>query len=167
MKKTPRNRGFIRGRLFLTVMATAAAFAALYYGSKWGREFYKIKMGETCTERMWLIEEAKQKYRKAHGGSSSPRRYSELLPYLPFTGFPMCPWGGEFKHALDLNRPVECSLNGNPKYEPDTPGKNPLRNGYMDLAEGRKATSLVDFLLQKNKQETHKKNPGKNSSLFD
>ena len=155
--------GFIQGRLFLSILGVVALTAGIYFGTIWGKEFYKIKMCETCTERMWLIEAAKKKY--SANGHGKVSRYSELLPYLPFTGFPMCPFGGRYENELDLDKPVACTLNGNPDYEPKTPGIPLARNGYMDLAGKPKAVSFFDFFVTKaqKKQVDEKK---KKSSLF-
>lgn len=130
-----------------TILGVTLVLAALYFGSTWGKEYYRVKMGQTCTERMFLIEEAKKKYRAQSSGN--PSRYSDLLPFLPFTGFPMCPWGGKYEHELDLDHPVTCTLNGDKNYEPATPGINPKRNGYMDLAVKRKTVTLFDYFYNK------------------
>lgn len=133
IRPNPGESGFIRGRLFVTLLSLILALAVLHYGSLWGKEFYKVKMGETCSERMQLIEAAKAKYRKRYGGGVI-QHYGDLLPFLPYTGFPMCPWGGEYSNTLNVGTPVTCSLNGQPDYEPMTPGLNPMANGYQDLA---------------------------------
>jgi len=146
--KSRPNSGFIQGRLFTSIIGLTALVALLYFGATWGREYYKIQMCQTCTDRMFLIEDAKEKFRVSHPGGK-PDMYSDLLAYLPFTGFPMCPWGGKYENELALDKKVTCSLNGDPVYEPSTPGVDLRRNGYMDLAKKRKSVSLFDYLYDK------------------
>lgn len=141
--------------------------AALYYGTEWGREYYKIKMGEMCSERMWLIENAKTKYKQRFGEQAVINHYSDLLPFLPNTGFPMCPWGGEYANRLDANKQVTCSLNGKSEYEPETPGVNPMANGYQDLAVAQKAMGLYEFFNRENGVKGTNSPKKKKSRLFD
>jgi hypothetical protein len=131
-------------RFLVNLFWLALGLATLYYGSIWGREYYKIKMAETCTQRMWLIEEAKQKFAKDFPGRK-PDAYSDLLAYIPFTGFPMCPYGGEYENCLSLEEKTSCNLNGNPQYEPNTPKLNAKRNGFMDLESKRNSVTFFEF----------------------
>jgi hypothetical protein len=130
----------------------------IIFGTLWGREYYIVKMCEQCTERMFLIEEAKKKFAAEFPGRH-PDTHSELLAYLPFTGFPMCPWGGEYNNKLTLDAVVTCSLNGNEEYEPETPGVDPLRNGYMDLAKEGEGVTIFDFFHRKFTWKDTKKDP--------
>jgi len=107
---------------------------------------------------MFLIEEAKKKFAAEFPGRH-PDTHSELLAYLPFTGFPMCPWGGEYNNKLTLDAVVTCSLNGNEEYEPETPGVDPLRNGYMDLAKEGEGVTIFDFFHRKFTWKDTKKDP--------
>jgi flagellar hook-associated protein FlgK len=93
---------------------------------------------------MWLIEEAKQKFSKDFPGKK-PDTYSELLAYIPFTGFPMCPYGGEYQNCLSLDQKTACTLNGDPQYEPETPGTDLKKNGFMDLAKKRDSVTFYEF----------------------
>lgn len=166
------QNGFIRGRFFVGLMWLAIGTAVLYYGTKWGKEYYKVKMGQTCSDRMWLIEDAKNKFKAQFGPSATVTHYSDLLPFIPFTGFPMCPWGGEYEHKLDVNIPVSCPLNGLAEYEPDTPGRNPLRNGYQDLAGKNTGVTFFQFMHEKATWKGTDKDPNapakkKKSGLFD
>jgi hypothetical protein len=107
---------------------------------------------------MYLIEEAKRKFAAEFPGRN-PDTHSELLAYLPFTGFPMCPWGGEFSNKLDIDTQVTCSLNGNKDYEPETPGVDLMANGYMDLAQDAQAITIFDFFHRKFSWKDTKKDP--------
>lgn len=179
MKLSPKNRlhapGFIRvGRGFIFLIGFVIIIALSYFGTTWGREYYILKMGKTCSERMWLIETAKEKYRKKTGQKRGKvDTYAELLPFLPFTGFPMCPWGGEYQDKLDLDKKVSCPCNGKPEYEPkNSPeGTNLMFNGYNDLGTIPESIPLNDFLLEKahlkkkeKGKEGEKKSPS--SSVF-
>ena len=164
MKRSkPNEAGFIRGRLIMTILWVAVGTTLLYYGTKYGREYYKVKMSETCSERMWIIEKAKEKFKKRFGAQSNIESYAELLPFLPYAGLPMCPWGGEYQNVLDLNKQVTCPLNGKAEYEPVTPGENPLANGYQDLAKPQQAMGLAEFFSRKKAPEETAK---KESKLF-
>jgi hypothetical protein len=162
--------GFIRSRGFITIASLVVISVLTYLGSTWGREYYILKMGQTCSERMWLIERGKEKYREATGRKTGKiDTYAELLPYLEFTGFPVCPWGGEFEHKLDLDKKVESPFNGKPDYEPKvTPdGVNIMTNGYNDLGEIPEGVTLIDFLHKKTtnwgKSDSKKKAPKKDN----
>jgi hypothetical protein len=149
--KTNNQSGFLdffQGRFFITLVFVAALTALMYYGTAYGREYYKIKMSETCSERMWIIENAKAKYISKHGAAAIGH-YSDLLPYLPFGGFPMCPWGGTYENMISTTEQVTCTKNGDPDCEPNTPGENPLANGYQDLAKPQQAMGLYEFFNRK------------------
>lgn len=145
-------------RIIRTLTLLTLLTAGTYFGVNYGKEYYKIKMGQTCSERMWLIEMAKEKFKKANPGKQ-PQLYIDLLPHLPFTGFPMCPWGGNYTNTLSLNKQVECSLNGNPNYEPNTPHLDPKKNGYMDLHQKRKAVTFFEFMYEKITWQNTEKDP--------
>jgi hypothetical protein len=125
-----------------------------YFGVVYGKEYYKVKMAETCTDRLRMIETAKRKFQQ-----TTPYRnadsYSDLLPFIPFTGFPMCPHGGKYVDELDVSKETRCTCNGVPEFEPDTPGVDPMKNGYNDLAQpaGKTApkagVSIYDFFHNK------------------
>jgi hypothetical protein len=145
-------------RFIVTIFWIGLSVAVLYYGSIWGREYYKIKMAETCTQRMWLIEEAKQKFAKDFP-HRNPDTHSELLAYIPFTGFPMCPYGGEFGNCLTLENKTTCSLNGDPEYEPNTPGVDLKRNGFMDLEKKRDSVTFYEFFHDRVSWKDTEKDP--------
>lgn len=145
-------------RIIVNLFWFSFCLAGLYYGGIWGREYYKIKMAETCTQRMWLIEEAKQKFTKDFP-HSKPDTYSELLAYIPFTGFPMCPYGGEYDNCLSLDKKTSCTLNGNPEYEPNTPGVDLKRNGYMDVEKKRDSVTLFEFFHNRVSWKDTEKDP--------
>lgn len=149
-------------RLIVRLLWFSLAFASLYYGSKYGREYYKIKMADTCTQRMWLIEEAKEKFKRDHAGGN-PTAFSDLITYIPFTGFPTCPYGGDFDNCLNLDEKTSCKLNGNPAYEPSTPGIDPKKNGYMDLAKKRDAVTIFEFFNNQASWKNTFKDPLKDS----
>jgi hypothetical protein len=145
-------------RIITRLLGLTIIVCLTVFGTMWGREYYMIKMCQTCTERMWLIEEAKQKFSKDFP-HRSPDTHSELMAYLPFTGFPMCPWGGEYSNKLSLKEVVTCSLNGNKEYEPETPGVDPNFNGYMDLGQEPEAVKFFDFFYNKMSWQNTKKDP--------
>ena len=137
-----------------------------YFGIVYGKEYYKIKMAQTCTDRLRMIENAKRKFQQ-----TTPYRnadsYSDLLPFIPMPGFPMCPHGGKYYDELDVTKPTQCTFNGLPEYEPDTPGVDPKRNGYNDLAPvkgqdkgvSEKGVSLYEFFHDKLKWKGTDKDP--------
>ena len=111
-------------------------------GAVWLSEYHKIYLGRTCHKNLALIEEAKRRFEQAYPGSQ-PLQYSEISKLLP-SGFPSCPWGGTYSHEINLNLCTQCSMNGNPKTEPDTPRTNPKQNGFCDLEpEGPTRTILT------------------------
>jgi hypothetical protein len=146
MRRSSRSHaGFLRARLFQNIFLITSIFVLTHFGIKFAKEYYKIQKCETCTARMRSIETAKKQF-KAIYSSTIPDGWNDLLPFLPNKSIPECPWGGKYEHALDLKKQVTCSLNGNPEYEPSTPGIPLTQNGYMDLATPPKALSLRDLL---------------------
>lgn len=145
-------------RFIVNIFWFGLTLAVLYYGGIWGREYYKIKMAQTCTQRMWLIEEAKQKFMRDFPGRSVDT-YSELLAYIPFTGFPMCPYGGEYQNSLDISKKTTCTLNGNPEYEPNTPGVDPKKNGFMDVEKKRDGVTFYEFFHDRISWKDTEKDP--------
>ena len=147
-QSSQHQAGFIRGRLIQTILLLTGFFLLTHYGIQSAREYCKIQKCETCTARMWSIETAKKKY-KAIYTTTSPDSWTDLLPFLPNKSIPECPWGGKYENVLNLKQRVTCSLNGNPKYEPKTPGISLTQNGYMDVAKPPQTVTIADFLLRK------------------
>jgi hypothetical protein len=96
---------------------------------------------------MKAIQEAKMKFRERYP-KSTPSKYYELLPYLKFTGFPMCPWGGTYTQELSLTLPVQCSCNGDPTKEPDTPLTELKKNGFCDLEPEGETKTIVTKIIK-------------------
>ena len=147
MKQTPLNKesGILYSPLVRKLTLITLITTITYVGSVYLSQYHKISLGRTCKHRMQTIEAAKQKFR-AENPYSIPTKYSDLLPHLKFTGFPMCPWGGIYSNELSLTNKVECSVNGNPEKEPNTPRTNPKKNGYCDLEpEGKTITILTNI----------------------
>jgi hypothetical protein len=125
-------------RLLLILLLTPC----LGVGAIWLSEYHKIYLGRQCHKNLKTIEEAKKKFEQQYPGAK-PLQYSDIYKLLP-SGFPACPWGGTYTNEIDLQACAECSMNGNPKTEPDTPRTNPKQNGFCDLEpEGATRTILT------------------------
>lgn len=119
------------------------------------QQYHKITLGKTCQERLQIIENAKKKF-KAVNPDTEVTRYSDLLPHIKYTGFPMCPWGGTYSNERSLKKPTACSCNGDPTKEPLTPQTNPMKNGYCDLyPQAPTQTVFTDILSAINKAITY------------
>jgi hypothetical protein len=123
------------------------AGVVFYISVTWGNEYHLVSAGQECANRMADIEKAKAEFMRKNPGAT-PSSYADILPYLPYTGVPLCPLGGRYEHELDAHHLCTCSLNGNPSYEPPTT-MDPLKNGYHDLAVKREKINILEFLSYK------------------
>jgi hypothetical protein len=130
-----------------TIIIAGVLGYLLYQGGNWGREFYKIKMCEQCTQNLREIEEAKAKFRRDHP-SELQANYTDLKPYMQGVGIPTCPWGGDYINVTNLDQEVTCSLNGKQEFEPATPGYPLKENGYMDLAPKAKVNTYTSYVYE-------------------
>lgn len=141
-------------RLLLILLLTPC----LGVGAIWLSEYHKISLGRECHRNLETLEEAKKKFEQKYPGAK-PLHYADIYKLLPH-GFPTCPWGGAYTNELNLDACAECSMNGNPKTEPDTPRTNPKQNGFCDLEpEGATRTIVTKIRNQILRWTGHKKTP--------
>ena len=104
----------------------------------WGKEYYQMGKCLNCSKNLHDLEMAKEAYRKEHPGAKGVVTPLTILKYMGDLGLPNCPYGVSYIDLNNLDTVTTCPLNGNPKFEPNIPGKPILYNGLMDLGDQNK-----------------------------